>query len=93
MAKAIRLGTLALMRPGDHVDARPLGGQHEVDAHGAGLLGDLDDGVLDLAALAHDQVGQLVDDEHDVRQPLLLGHARAGVVGGDVALALAASSL
>ena len=70
IANAMRDGTLALMRPGHDVDRRPLRGEDEVDPDRAGLLGDLDDRVLDLAALAHDQVGQLVDDQHDVRHPL-----------------------
>ena len=58
---------VGLDQAGHDVDRRPLRGEHEVDADRARLLGDLDDRVLDLAALAHDQVGQLVDDQHDVR--------------------------
>jgi hypothetical protein len=42
-------------------------------------------GILDLAALAHDQVGELVDDQDDVRHPLVrrlvAGDLRPAVVG------------
>ena len=71
IAKAMRLRHVGLDQAGDHVDDRPLRGEHQVDADRARLLRDLDDRVLDLAALAHDQVGQLVDDDDDVRQPFV----------------------
>ena len=54
----------------DHVDRRPLRREHHVDAGGARLLGEADDRVLDVLALAHHQVGELVDHDHDVRQPV-----------------------
>ena len=47
-AKAIRDGTLALIMPGDDVDARALRGEHEVDADRARLLREADDRVLDV---------------------------------------------
>ena len=59
-----------------------------MDADRAGLLGDLDDRLLDLPALAHDQVGELVDDDDDVRQALLGRHVRTRVERRDVADAL-----
>ena len=58
---------VGLDQPGDHVDRRPLGGQHEVDACGARLLGDPHDRVLDIARRRHHQVGQLVDDRDHIR--------------------------
>ena len=67
IANAMRDGHVGLDQAGHDVDAGPLRGEHQVDAHGARLLGDLDDRVLDLAALAQDQVGQLVDDHDHVR--------------------------
>ena len=68
--KAMRLGMLALITPGDDVDRRALGGDDEVDADGAGHLGDAHDGVLDVAGRHHHQVVQLVDDDEDERQRL-----------------------
>ena len=82
----MRLGTLALMRPVTTLTLGPLRGEHEVDADGPRLLGELDDRVLDLAALADHEVGELVDDEHDVGHPVLRARRAARVVGGDVAL-------
>ena len=38
--KAMRLRDVGLDDAGDDVDRRALGGQHEVDAHGPGHLGD-----------------------------------------------------
>ena len=60
--KAMRLGMLALITPGDDVDRRALGGDDQVDADGAGHLGDPHDGVLDVAGRHHHEVVQLVDD-------------------------------
>ena len=56
-----------------HVHAGALGGQDQVDAHGAGLLGDARDAVLHLAAGHHHEVGQLVDDHQHVGQGLQQG--------------------
>ena len=55
-------GHVGLDQAGDHVGRRTLGGQHQVDAGGAGQLGDPDDRVLDVARGDHHQVGELVDD-------------------------------
>ena len=41
-----------------------------MDAGGAGLLGQPDDRILDVLALAHHQVGEFVDDDDDVRHPV-----------------------
>ena len=57
---------VGLDQTGDHVDRGPLGGQHQVDAGGAGELGDPDDRVLDVARGDHHQVGELVDDHQQV---------------------------
>ena len=80
----MRLGKLALIRPGDDVDRRALGRQHHVDADGARLLGQAHDRVLDVLALAHHQVGQLVDDDDDVGHAVRRIDARL-VEGPDVA--------
>ena len=52
---------------GDHVGARALGGEHQVDAHGARLLRQPDDRVLHVGGRDHHQVGELVDHAQDVR--------------------------
>ena len=90
-----RAGMLALMTPVMTFDARPLGGDDEVDADGAGLLGDAADRLLDVAGRHHHQVVQLVDHDHDERQALVRAVAarlglevaavEGGVVAGDVA--------
>ena len=84
IAKAIRLGKFALIRPVTTFTDGSLRRQHQVDAGRARLLGEPDDRVLDVPALAHHQVGQLVDDDHDVGHPVGGVDARL-VVGGDVA--------
>ena len=76
-------GHVGLDQPGHHVDARALRGEDQMDPDGARLLRDLDDGILHLATFAHDQVGQLVDDEHDEWQARIRGHLV--VVARDIA--------
>ena len=72
------------MRPVTTLTLRALRGEHQVDANGTRLLGDLDDRLLHLAPFAQDQVGQLVDhDDHERHR--LAAAARASVVRGDVA--------
>ena len=61
---------VGLDQAGHDVDRRPLRGEDHVDARGARLLGEPDDRVLDVLALAHHQVGELVDDDDDVRHPV-----------------------
>ena len=55
---------------GDHVDARPLRREDDVHAGGARLLREAGDADLDVLALLHHQVGELVDHDHDVGQLL-----------------------
>ena len=74
-------GHVGLDQAGDHVGLRALGGQDQVDAHRAGLLGDADDRALDLL-VGHHQVGQLVDDEDHVGE--FAGDAGGFLVGGAV---------
>ncbi len=69
---------VGLDQAGDDVDRRALRGEDHVDAGGARLLGEPDDRVLDVLALAHHQVGQLVDHDDDVGQPV--GGVGAGLV-------------
>ena len=64
-------GEVGLDEAGDDVDRRPLGGHDQVDADGAGDLGQPDQRGLHLAGRDHHEVGQLVDHDHPVRQPLL----------------------
>ncbi len=66
-------GQVRLDDAGNDVDARPLGGEHQMDAHGAGLLGDAGDALLHLRAADHHEVRQLVDDHHHVGQGLQEG--------------------
>ena len=63
-------GDVGLDQPGDHVHARPLRGQDQVNAGGARLLRQAGDQLLDLLADHHHQVGQFVDDHHHVGQTL-----------------------
>ena len=56
---------------GDDVDRRPLGRHDQVDAGRARLLRQPLDQELDLLAGGHHQVGELVDDHHDLRQHLI----------------------
>ena len=79
IANAMRDGTLALIRPVTTLtDGRWVARTRWMPDR-ARLLGDLDDRVLDLAALAHDQVGELVDDQDDVRHPLARRRRRGAV--------------
>ena len=57
---------VGLDQAGHDVDARPLGGEHQVDAGGARELGDPDDRLLDVTRGDHHQVGELVDDDEQV---------------------------
>ena len=75
---------VGLDQAGDDLDRWPLGGDHEVDAGRPRQLGDAGDRRLDLVGADHHQVGQLVDDDDDVRHPRLAGAQRL-VVAGDVA--------
>ena len=60
-----------------------MGGDDEVDAGGAGELGEADDLLLYLDGGGHHEVGEFVEDEDPVGQfPF---RAFGGVVGGDVA--------
>ena len=61
-------GDVGLDHARDHIHARALCRQHEVDADGARLLREADDRVLDVCGRDHHQVGELVDHAQDVRQ-------------------------
>ena len=88
IANAMRARDVRLDQPGDDLDRWALRGDDEVDAGGARELGDAGDRGLDLVGADHHQVGQLVDDDDDVRHPRLAGPQRL-VVAGDVAHAAA----
>ena len=61
---------VGLDEAGDDVHRRPLRGEQQVDADGAGHLRQACDGLLDLVARHHHQVGEFVDDDDDVGQRL-----------------------
>ena len=69
--KAMREGILALITPVIDVHRRALGGQHQVDAHGPGHLGDPAHRLLDVPGRHHHQVVELVHHDQDERQPLV----------------------
>ena len=71
-AEADAGGNVGLDKAGNHVHAGPLRSQDEMNAHGARHLRQARDGFLNVGAVQHHQVGQLVDDDDDVRQRLLL---------------------
>ena len=60
-------GEVGLDGAGDDVDRRALRGHDQVDAGGAGHLGEALDGAFDVLAGHHHQVGHLVDDDDDDR--------------------------
>ena len=66
---------VGLDEAGDDLDRWALGGHDEVDARGAGELRDAGDRGLDLVGGDHHQVGELVDDDDDVRHPRLAGRS------------------
>ncbi len=70
-ANAIREGMFALMMPVMIVDGRALRRDDQVDPGRARELGDPADRRLDLAGRDHHEVGQLVDQDNDVRQRLV----------------------
>ena len=55
---------------GDDVDRRALRRRDDVDAGGAGHLGEALDGAFDVLAGDHHQVGHFVDDDDDEGQRL-----------------------
>ena len=63
-------GNVGLDQAGDHIHAGALGGQNQVNASRTGLLRQARNQLFNLLAHHHHQVGQLVDDHHDVRQAL-----------------------
>ena len=70
--KLMRVGTLALMRP---VMTSTLGrcvARIEMNADGARHLRETRDGLFDVGAVEHHEVGELVDDDDDVRQRLFV---------------------
>ncbi len=71
-AEADARGNVGLDEAGDDVDAGPLRGEDEVNADGARHLREARDGLFDVGAVEHHQVGELVDDDDDVGQRLFL---------------------
>ena len=63
-----------LDRAGDDVHGRALRRHDQVNAGGAGHLGEALDRALDVLAGHHHQVGHLVDDHHDVGQRVEIHH-------------------
>ncbi len=71
-AEAHAGGDVGLDEAGDDVDRWALRGEDEVDADGAGHLGEAGDGFFDVGAVEHHEVGELVDDDDDVGERLLV---------------------
>ena len=63
---------VGLDEAGDDVDRGALRGQDEMNADGASHLRKAGDGLLDVGAVEHHQVGQLVDDDDDVGKRLVV---------------------
>ena len=63
---------ICLHDTGDNVSRRTLCCYNKVHACGSRLLRDTADGVLDFLGSDHHQVGQLIDDDDDLRQHLIL---------------------
>ena len=61
-------GNIGFDQPSDDIDARPLGRQDQVNAGSPRHLRQARDRLLYLAPLDHHEVGQLVNDDDDVRQ-------------------------
>ena len=66
--KEIRAGKVGLDDARQHVDARPLGREHEVDARRPRHLGEALQRLLDVLGRNDHQIRQLVDDHDDVRE-------------------------
>jgi hypothetical protein len=77
-------GNVGLDKAGDDVDRGALRSEHQMNADGAGHLGEARDGFFDVGLVDHHEVGELIDDDHDVRQRLLflLGLVEEGGRGG-----------
>ncbi len=73
-------GEVGLDGSGDDVGGGALCGDDHVDAHGACQLCDAGDGQFYLLACGHDEVAELVDDDHDV------GHEAVAFLGIEAAL-------
>ena len=52
---------------GDDVDRRALRGEHDVNAGGARHLRQTRDGIFDFMAGGHHEIGEFIDNDHDVR--------------------------
>jgi hypothetical protein len=76
---AIRAREVRLDDAGEHVHRRALRRQHEMDADGARHLRQRAIGSSHLRPHRKHEVGQLVDEDHDVRQ---LGQGLAVLPGG-----------
>ena len=63
---------VGLDQAGDHIHAGPLRGDDQMNAGGARHLRQTADRLFRFVGSQHHQVGQLVDDDHDVRQDRFL---------------------
>ena len=70
--KLIRVGTFALINPVMTSTRWPLRRKDKVNADSARHLSETCDGLFDVGAIEHHQIGQLVDDDDDVWQRLLV---------------------
>jgi len=65
-------GHVGLDEAGDDVDRRALRSEDEMDADGASHLREARDGLFDIGAVEHHEVGELVDDDDDVGKRLVV---------------------
>ena len=56
---------------GDDVRGGPLGGYHHVNTCGTRFLGDAGNRTFYLLTRCHDQIGKLIDDQHDIGQEFM----------------------
>ena len=61
---------IGLDQAGDHIHAGALRSQNEVNAGSTGFLGEPGNQFLDLFTHHHHQVGQFIDHDNNVRQPI-----------------------
>ena len=90
-------GEVGLDQAGQNIHRWALSGDDQVNPHCTGHLGQAGNRLLHFPGSGQDQVGQLIDDHHDIRQPahpFLLFPARfeffnLAVIGNDIAHAQA----
>ena len=75
-------GNVGLHEAGDDVRRGTLGGDDQVDARSTSHLRHTADGLLHFLGRHQHEVGQLIDDHHNLRQGLAILHRGAGLIIG-----------